>query len=167
MRCCYEYHFITSASALDFQQYGMCDQQSLRSACAYDCEATDWTPFGVSKLLRRLHRLVWVYTCQNDTMLEITCHGSRYNYNCHNIYWDPLIWFAKNGHLIALTCILFFNEPSPYSWGGGPFTKELLLWYCAIYLDRLQLLTLNTLHLHLHIYFQVEKQRWTYIRRLN
>ena len=23
-----------------------------------------------------LHRLVWVYTCQNATLLEITCHGS-------------------------------------------------------------------------------------------
>ena len=22
------------------------------------------------------HRLVWVYTCQNATLLEITCHGS-------------------------------------------------------------------------------------------
>ena len=31
----------------------------------YDCYATDWTPFGVPKLKRRLHRLVWVYTCQN------------------------------------------------------------------------------------------------------
>ena len=28
--------------------------------------------FGVSKLKRRL---VWVYTCQNATLLEITCHG--------------------------------------------------------------------------------------------
>ena len=42
----------------------------------YNCLATDWTSFGVSKLKRRLHRLVWVYTCQNATLLEITCHGS-------------------------------------------------------------------------------------------
>ena len=28
------------------------------------------------KLTRRLHRVVWVYTCQNATLLEITCHGS-------------------------------------------------------------------------------------------
>ena len=41
------------------------------------------------------------------------------NYNCHNIYWDPLIWLVENGHLIALTCISFFNEPGPYSWGAG------------------------------------------------
>ena len=26
----------------------------------------------------RLHGLDWVYTCQNDTLLEITCHGSIY-----------------------------------------------------------------------------------------
>ena len=37
-----------------------------------------WLPtsFGVSKLNRRLHRLIWVYTCQNATLLENTCHGS-------------------------------------------------------------------------------------------
>ena len=42
----------------------------------YDCDATDWTPFGVSMLRSRLHRLVWVYTCQNVKLLEISCHGS-------------------------------------------------------------------------------------------
>ena len=31
----------------------------------------------VSKLKRRLHRLVWVCTCQNATLLEITCRGSN------------------------------------------------------------------------------------------
>ena len=81
------------AMAWDFQQCGMCDQQSLRSACAYaqsdlslllvasifyDCLAIDWTPFGVSKLKRRLQRLVWVNTCQNTTLLEISCHGSMH-----------------------------------------------------------------------------------------
>ena len=31
----------------------------------FKCLATDWTSFGFfSKLKRRLHRLVWVYTCQ-------------------------------------------------------------------------------------------------------
>ena len=34
--------------------------------------------FGVSQLKRRLQRFVWVYTCQNATLLEITCHGSYY-----------------------------------------------------------------------------------------
>ena len=42
----------------------------------YDCYATDQASFGVSMLERRPHRLVWVYTCQNATLLEITCHGS-------------------------------------------------------------------------------------------
>ena len=31
--------------------------------------------FGVSKLKRRLQRPVWVYMCQNDTLLEISCTG--------------------------------------------------------------------------------------------
>ena len=34
------------------------------------------TSFGVSKLKRRLQRLVRVYTCQNASLLEITCLGS-------------------------------------------------------------------------------------------
>ena len=42
----------------------------------YDCQATDWTPFGVSKHKRRLSRLVRVRTCQNATLLEISCTGS-------------------------------------------------------------------------------------------
>ena len=28
---------------------------------------------------RRLHMLVWVYTCQNTALLEITCHGPYFN----------------------------------------------------------------------------------------
>ena len=36
-----------------------------------------WTSFGASKLKRRLHGLVWVYTRQNATLLEITCHSSN------------------------------------------------------------------------------------------
>ena len=37
----------------------------------YECYTTDWTWFGVFKLKMRLQRLVWVYTCQNATLLEI------------------------------------------------------------------------------------------------
>ena len=77
------------AVTCDFHQCGMCNQQSLRAIRAllvawifYDCWATDWTSFGVSKLKRRLHRLVWVYTCQNATLLEITCRGSNFNRVC-------------------------------------------------------------------------------------
>ena len=43
----------------------------------YDCSATDWKAFGDSKLKRRLHRLIWVYTCQNATLLEIKFCGSN------------------------------------------------------------------------------------------
>ena len=50
---------------------------------------TNWTSFGVSKLKRMHHRLVWVYSCQNATLLEITCRGSfimtkgcSYNVDC-------------------------------------------------------------------------------------
>ena len=32
--------------------------------------------FGVSKFKGRLHRLVWVYTWENATLLKITCQGS-------------------------------------------------------------------------------------------
>ena len=38
-----------------------------------DCLLTDWTSYGASKLNRRLHRLFWVCSCQNTTLLEITC----------------------------------------------------------------------------------------------
>ena len=50
-----------------------------------ECYATDWTSFWVSKLKRRLHRLVWVYTCQNATLLEITCRFSNYKSS-----WYPI-----------------------------------------------------------------------------
>ena len=45
----------------------------------HDCKATDQTAFGVSKLKRRLHSLVWVYICRNTTLLEITCGSIMYN----------------------------------------------------------------------------------------
>ena len=72
----------------------MCDQQSLRSACAYVqsdqslclslkysmTKATDQTAFGISKLTRGL-----LYSCQNATLVEIACHVS---YRCGNIMSD-------------------------------------------------------------------------------
>ena len=92
------YHY-NWAATWDFQQRGtcMCDQQSLRSAWSeslivawvfYECLATDWTSLGVSKLKKRLRRLVWVYTCQNTTLLEITCHGSIMSVY-HDMKWIP------------------------------------------------------------------------------
>ena len=41
----------------------------------YDCKATYQTAFPVSKLKKRLHRLLWVSTCQNSTLFEIACHA--------------------------------------------------------------------------------------------
>ena len=49
----------------------------------YECYATDWTSFGVWNPKRRLHRPVWVYNCQNATLLEITYRGS----NIHFSFW--------------------------------------------------------------------------------
>ena len=46
----------------------------------YEYLATAQTAFWLSKLKRRLHRLVWIYTCQNATLLEITSHGSINNW---------------------------------------------------------------------------------------
>ena len=82
------------AVAWDFQQFGMCDQQMLRPACAHaqTGQSLYWSLkyFMTVKLLSvlhlrflqckhrmRLHRLVWIYNGQNATMLEITCHGSN------------------------------------------------------------------------------------------
>ena len=44
---------------------------------SYECSATDLISFWFYKLKRRLYRLVWVYTCQNATLLEIKYHGSN------------------------------------------------------------------------------------------
>ena len=69
----------------------MCDEQRLSSACAYaqsDQSLCLSLEYSMSvKLLtehlleslsfkRRLHRLVWMYTCQNVKLLEISSHGS-------------------------------------------------------------------------------------------
>ena len=43
----------------------------------YDSYAIDQTSFGVSKMKGWLQRLVWVYTCQNATLSEITCRDSN------------------------------------------------------------------------------------------
>ena len=77
----------------------MCDQQSLRSACAcarsgrslcwslgrfYGCWAADWAPFRVSELKWRLCTLVWVCACQGAVLLESSCAGSYYTFSNQN-----------------------------------------------------------------------------------
>ena len=52
----------------------------------------------ISKLNRRLHRLVQVYLCQNATLLEISCRGSYY---C-SYYLQVCIYFITiNGFLLT------------------------------------------------------------------
>ena len=41
---------------------------------------------GVSKLRRKLHRPFRVYSCQNATLLETTCHGSIILLNSADTY---------------------------------------------------------------------------------
>ena len=69
---------------------------------------------GVSKLNRRLHRLVWVNTCQYATLLEITCHGS-----CESSIFQVNREVAKNGiqipaPQIMLTKTWFLNPVWPW-----------------------------------------------------
>ena len=68
----------------------------------YDCKASDWTQFGISKLKRRLHRLVWVYTFQNATLLEITCRGSYWFLHAYLYYACNLPEIYQNDTLKAL-----------------------------------------------------------------
>ena len=63
----------------------------------------DRTLFEVSKLNNRLNRLVWVYTCQNTTSLEITC---RVTYN--NVWM--LITEQKNADSLPMTLYLDKHE---------------------------------------------------------
>ena len=96
----------------------------------YECKATDLTPFGVCKLKRRLHRLVWVYTCQNATLLEITCRGSnvellqKYASGTFFIVKKSVIAAAVSfdyiyaGHVKRLTFSLYIS--SNLSWNVWP-----------------------------------------------
>ena len=51
-------------------------------------QATNQTSSGISMLKRRLHRLVWVHTRRNATLLEITCCGSYIVVRCMYIFTD-------------------------------------------------------------------------------
>ena len=55
-------------------QISLCIRAVWSEPLLVDWICHDWTSFGVSKLKKRLHRLIWVYTCQNVIMLEVTCH---------------------------------------------------------------------------------------------
>ena len=64
-----------------------------------DVEIDMWRRYDVDIQISFTHL---VPSCMHDS--------NSYNYNCHNIYRDPLIWLVKNGHLVILTCFSFFNE---------------------------------------------------------
>ena len=51
---------------------------SLKGGCTGWSRSIHVTAFGDSKLKRRLPRLVSVYSCQNATLLEITCPSSNF-----------------------------------------------------------------------------------------
>ena len=70
----------------------------------YDCKATDLKPFIVPKLIRRLRKLVWVYTRKNVTLLEITCRG----------YFVVNPFKKKCKRQIIQHSILLLMRPSPY-----------------------------------------------------
>ena len=56
---------------------------------------------GVSKLKRRLHRLVWVYTRLNATLLEITCHGSYFDEAGRCLMMGVVMWSLISSHVIS------------------------------------------------------------------
>ena len=69
----------------------------------YDCKVTHRTSFGVSKLNRALHRLVWVYSCQNAKLWEITCHSSYGIYEALRIILTATGTWV--GHIAAFSFI--------------------------------------------------------------
>ena len=119
------------AATWDLEKCGMCDQQSLRSACAYVqsdqslCKSLEY-PMSVklltdSKLKRRLQRLIRVYakSCQNVKLLAITCCGS---YVCNKGCWlceklivSPewggtiIVWLHLNKTKICFFCCCGFQ----------------------------------------------------------
>ena len=110
----------------------------------YDFKATARTAFGVSKFNRRLHRLVWVYTCQNATLLEITCRG--WNWSVHfeidtNTIWSDLRLFQmlNYGWESDVVCLVLLSCTSVYwclvvtCWDRADLLAlvcDVLLWSC-------------------------------------
>ena len=93
----------------------------LASWIFYGCWATDWRSFGVFKLKRRLHRLVWVYNCQNATLLEIKCRGSF-------VIWECSMFEIQHsfGSQIILPVILSCADTEGVV-AGGPDTGCMIL----------------------------------------
>ena len=101
-----------------------------------ECYTTDRTSFIASKLKRRLHRLIYIYTCRNTTLLEITCQDSyfrpklgttRYIYVLRKVRiwtipeslcanWDFLTWRTEWEFLL---CAVQFRNCPCAKWESG------------------------------------------------
>ena len=97
----------------------------------YASKATDRTSFGVSKLKRRLHMLVWVYICQNATLLEITCRATQLcltpipqssmlmkvtNFLVPHIsLWHRVRISIRSTMVVQITCQLISNKTNNYT----------------------------------------------------
>ena len=75
------------------------------------------------KLKRRLHRLLWVYTCQNATLLEITCHGSN------NIGRLRALQLSSNQRYIVRTGAFYFAF---WLWNASPIKHQRLVIVYAV-----------------------------------
>ena len=100
--------------------------------------STDRTSFGISKLKRRLQRLIWVYTCQNPTLLEITCQGSfkLESINIWTIYgWLPLdIWMHVQSGDRGQNLVFYEKSKSIGHWGVYvPLRALFLVWIITIF----------------------------------
>ena len=76
-----------------------------------------------SKLNRRLHRLVWVYTCQNTTLLEITYCGSLVNFACSLSSAD----FFKDYFFQEKIQNLYQNYGAQYFWSESKLFNTLMV----------------------------------------
>ena len=95
--------------------------------------------FVVSKLKRMLHRLVLVYTCQNTTLLEITCHGS--------IMMISFNSFLVLDHFECITVVkismIFFSEPKSLAGSKVVFVIGKFVYCCYFLLYMLDIIPLN------------------------
>ena len=57
--------------------------------------------FGVSKLERRLNMLVWVYTCQNATLLEIECRGSDIYLKNEPVHYNLVLIASESSEVLV------------------------------------------------------------------
>ena len=89
----------------------------------YEWYSTYWISFEVSKHYRRLHRIVWVYTCQTATLVEIKCHDS-YVVKC--VSTSAVITASVKPGIEIVHGILFEHT----LWPGDYDLYFMLQWLC-------------------------------------